>query len=259
MCDQPKILLIDIETAPILASVWGLWDQNVGINQISLDWHLLSFAAKWLGDKKVFYEDQSKVKHIENDKALLVKMTKLLDEADIVVAHNGNSFDVPKLRARMILSGLKPPSTFRSIDTLKEAKKLFNFTSNKLEYLSQKLTDAPKDKHKEFPGFELWSECLAHNPRAWAEMKKYNIRDIYALEKVYIAMRPWIEGHPNLGMYVNSENPVCPKCRGHVQARGFAITNFGKYQRYQCQKCGGWSRGRTMLNSKQSRKRQLSN
>jgi len=258
MKDSPAILLLDVETAPILASVWRLWDENVGLEQIKKDKHLLSFAAKWLGDKDVMYEDQSHARLIEDDKKLLKSIWKLLDEADIVIAHNGQAFDVPMIQARMVIQGMTPPSPFRHVDTLREAKRHFGFTSNKLEYLAGQM-GCPKSAHKDFPGFELWKEVMLGNKKAWAEMKRYNIQDVKALEVVYLKLRPWIEGHPNVAIYTDLSNPACPKCGGNVQKRGTRITNFGKYQNYYCTNCGGWSRGRVLLNSPADRKRQLAN
>lgn len=261
MQDGPRTLFIDIETAPILGHVWDLWNQNVGLNQIVKDWHLLSFAAKWLGEKKVIYEDQSHTKQIENDKPLVRSIWNLYNEADIVIGHNGKAFDVPKTKVRMLYHGLPPPSPFRQVDTKQEFQRQFGATSNKLEYLSDKFTDTPKDKHKEFPGHELWVECLRGNPRAWAEMRKYNIRDVVADEKLYLRILPWIEGHPNVGMYIDSDEPVCPNCGGRVHKVRICYTNAGAYQQYHCQKCGKYPRGRYQVkdvrHTIQFRKRQL--
>jgi len=256
---SPRVLLVDIETAPVIASIWRLYDENVGLEQIKKDRHLLSFAAKWLGSDVVYYEDQSCARSMEDDTRLLKLLWKLLDEADIVVAHNGRAFDVPMIQARMVIKGFTPPSPFRHVDTLKEARKHFGFTSNKLAYISEKM-GCPKSAHKDFPGFELWKECLNRNKKAWAEMKHYNIQDVKALEVVYLKLRPWIEGHPNVAIYVDSDKPMCPKCGGDVkEQKKMAITNFGKYKRYLCSSCKSWSRGRTLMNTTVERKRQLAN
>src|ERR1700722_10331801 len=145
-----KVLLFDIETAPIIGYVWGLWDQTVGLNQIKSDWHLLSWSAKWLDDpaSKVMYMDQRNEKNIENDKNILKALWKLLDAADVVITQNGIRFDSKKVNARFILNGMKPPSSYKHIDTCKIASRVFGFTSNKLEYLTDKLnTKYKKLKH----------------------------------------------------------------------------------------------------------------
>jgi hypothetical protein len=246
-----KVLIIDIETSPIEAYVWGLWDQNVGLDFIKTEWTILSFSAKWLGQKPMLYADTGGrgADKVRDDKVLLQKLWDLLNEADIVVAQNGKRFDMRKINARLIENGFGPPSPYRVIDTMVVAKKYFAFTSQKLAWTSGHLTDKPKDEHKEFPGFELWIQCLADNPKAWRAMRRYNRRDIVATEEVYLKMRPWIENHPNMGVYDPEEKPMCPKCgSSHVKSWGFeyVVKQQGKYRRYRCLDCKGWARGKLM-------------
>lgn len=248
----PRVLLLDIETAPTTASVWGLWKNNVGLNQIEADWYVLAWCAKWLDEKPVFYEDQSDRKpgKMENDRAILLKLWKLLDEADLVIAHNGRKFDLPKLNARFVIHGMKPPSPYRIIDTLDICKKHFRFTSNKLEYISGVLApQQKKSKHHLFPGFELWKECLAGNPKAWKEMRTYNIQDVRALEAVYVALRPYHDTHPNVGLFFEDDKPRCKCCGSEkVVAHGWRHTNVSRYMRWKCKDCGGFSRsGQTQV------------
>lgn len=258
----PRILILDIETAPILARVWRLWKENVGLNQIYGDWFILSFSAKWLGDSKVMYFDQSRARNIEHDKPLLARLHKLLDEADIVVAHNGKKFDVKKINARLILNGFPPPSPYMVVDTLLMAKDKFAFTSNKLQYLSETLNKTyKKHEHSAFPGFELWRAVLnVGSPdakKAWAEMKVYNEYDVLSLEELYLKLRPWSDKHPNVNNYDDEETTRCPVCGGtHLQKRGTYRTNTGEFQRYQCMadSCGAWSRSRYTINTKEKRK-----
>jgi RNase P subunit RPR2 len=244
--------VIDIESAPIEAYVWGIWEQNVGLDFIKTEWSILSYAARWLGEKNIIYNDTGGrgLSKVRDDKPLLGKIWELLNEADIVVAQNGKRFDVRKINARLIMHGMGPPSPFRVIDTLIVAKKHFAFTSQKLMWTSKYLTDSPKSEHKKFPGFELWVECLKDNPLAWAEMKKYNRQDIVSTEKLYVKLRPWIDNHPNLGVYDANDRPLCPKCgsdKVHVGASNrVSVKQQGMYKRYVCQECGGWSRGKTM-------------
>lgn len=259
---RPRVLIVDIETAPIEGYVWGIWEQNVGLEQIKTEWSILSYCAKWLGEKKLIYDDTSGrgPKKVRDDRKLLKGIWTLLDEADIVVAQNGQKFDIKKINARLIVNGFKPYSPIKIVDTLLVAKKHFGFTSNKLAWQSQHLTDTPKDEHKNFPGFELWKACLADNPAAWKEMKKYNCRDVVATEKVYLKQLPWISNHPNVGTYAESIGAECPKCgSGKLHARGTVVLQQGKYVRLQCQGCGGWSRGKQNLIETPRRKRLLAN
>lgn len=255
---QARILILDIETAPIAANVWRIWQENVGLNQINKDWHILSYGAKWLGEDRLFYEDQSKAPKIEDDRALLGKLWKLLDEADIVVAHNGKKFDIKKINARLVMGGYKPPSPYKIVDTLLIAKSQFGFTSNKLEYLADKLNVKYKKlAHAKFPGFSLWQQVMAGNKEAWREMRTYNEHDVLSLEEVYLKLRPWDKLHPNVDVYDHDhEGEACPVCGGEVEKRGFSYTNSGQYQRYHCKNniCGHWSRGRYTVNTAGKRK-----
>lgn len=254
---EPKVLIFDIETAPVLGSVWGLFDQNIELNQVERDWFILSFSAKWLGDppNKVIYYDQRNAKDIEDDSKLLAKLWKLLDECDIVITQNGISFDVKKVNARFIINGFQPPSKYRHIDTLRLAKKYFGFTSNKLEYMTNKLcTKYKKLTHSKFSGFTLWKECLKGNKKAWSEMEKYNKYDVLSLEELYYKLIPWDGETVNFNVYEETIGHVC-KC-GSVDftKSGFHYTNTAKYQKYKCNHCGAESRDKENLLSKEKRK-----
>jgi len=254
--ESPKILLFDVETAPMIGYVWSLWDNNVSLNQLVSDWHILSWSAKWLGDSpdKVMYEDQRDHSIIENDKKILKTIWKLLDEADIVIGQNSKSFDHKKLNARFILNGMKPPSSYRHIDTLRLAKKHFGFTSNKLEYMTDKLcTQYKKLKHGKFPGFAMWSECLKGNIDAWDEMELYNKYDVLSLEELYFKLIPW-DNSINFNVYSDSVKTVCTCGNTKFKENGFYYTNTGKFQKYTCKKCGSELRSKTNLLDKDKKK-----
>lgn len=253
---KPKVLLLDIETSPIIAYVWGLWDQNVALNQIKSDWSIIAWSALWLGDKpnKIMYKDQRNSRDVYNDKKLLKKLWYLLDSSDIIVTQNGRNFDQKKINARFIINGMKPPSTFKHIDTLVLAKKHFGFTSNKLEYMSDKLNKQFKKlvKRDKFNGFELWRECLAGNKKAWKQMEIYNKHDVLALEELYKRLIPW-DSNLNFSIYSDSLEHVCSCGSTKLQKKGYAYTASGKYQRYVCLDCGAQSRGKENLLSKEKR------
>lgn len=254
---KPKVLLFDIETAPMLGYVWSLWDNNISLDQLYKDWHVLSWCAKWLDDPphKAMYADQRKAKNIEDDKKILKQIWKLLDEADIVIAQNGKAFDHKKLNARFVQNGMKPPSTYKIIDTLIIAKKHFAFTSNKLEYMSDKLcTKYRKLKHDKFPGFSMWLECMRGNKAAWREMEKYNRHDVLALEELYYKLIPW-DDSINFNLYHDDADITCGAC-GHdkFKSKGYHYTSSGKYKRFKCKKCGKETRGKENLFSKEKKK-----
>lgn len=237
---QPKVLIFDIETAPILGYVWKLWDNNLGLNMIEDDWYVLSWSAKWLGESedKVMYADQRNAKDIEDDTKILRGIWKLLDKADIVITQNGKKFDVKKLNARFILNGFEPPSSFQHIDTYQIARRKFGFTSNKLEYMTDKLcTKFKKSGHAKFSGFNLWKQCLAGNKEAWAEMEDYNKLDVLSLEELYTKLIPW-DTTVNFNSYHDSHENMCSCGSLDYKKSGFHVTNNGRYQRFKCNKCG---------------------
>jgi len=231
-----KILLLDIETSPNTAHVWGLWNQNVSINQLMESSYVMCWAAKWLGKKEVMFDSV-----MENSHTNMIKLIhKLLDECDAVVHYNGSKFDIPTLNKEFLLLGLKPPSPYKEIDLLKTARRKFKFPSNKLDYVAQALGVGKKVKHI---GHELWIQCMAKDKKAWSVMKKYNKNDVVILEKVYNKMLAWVKGHPNHNQTTVDGELVCPNCGSHhLNKRGTACNTRFQYQRYQCQDCGTWSR-----------------
>lgn len=256
----PRVLVLDIETAPILAHVWRLFKANVGLNMIDQDWYMLSFAAKWFDSDEIIYMDQRHAKNVEDDSDMLKVLWKLLDEADIVLHQNGKRFDIPKIRARMIFHNMKPFSGVKHIDTLEIAKRTFGFTSNKLEYMTDTLcSDTKKSKHTKFPGFELWKECLAGNIEAWQEMEDYNIGDIVSLQELYVKLAPWSDRLPNFSLYTDSDKFTCV-CGGHeFEDAGYAYTEVSKFKQYKCTGCGKHWRGRKNQISKSKSQQLLTN
>ena len=234
-----KILLLDIENTPSLAYVWKFWQENISSKQVKEHAQILSVAWKWLGEDDVFYVESRR----GNDKKIIKAVHAVLEEADIVVAHNAKKHDLPIINARSLIHGYGPPSPYKIVDTLLEARKTFKFGQNSLEYLADYLGCTPKMQGRKFPGFELWKECLLGNPEAWAEMREYNIQDVLTLEEVYLKLRPWMTRHPNVAIYNEGAETVCDKCGStHVQFRGYYKTNVSKFKRFRCNDCGSWGR-----------------
>lgn len=235
MNSSVRTLLFDIETAPLLGYTWGKWEQNV--IEFKEDWYMLCFAYKWLGERKTYVvalpDFKSFKSHPSDDKALLKVLHGLMEEADIVVAHNGDSFDIKKMNARFIKQGFTPPSPYKQVDTKKLAKRHFKFESNKLDDLGRDLGVGRKMKHQ---GFDLWLKCMAGDEKAWREMKRYNKQDVILLEKIYLKLRGWAPQHPKL--HFNRECVFCGSSK--VQRRGYIVTKSGKRVKYQCMDCGGW-------------------
>ena len=241
---EPKILYFDIETAANLAYVWGKYEQNV--IEYEREWYMITFAYKWNDGKTKAYSLPDFQTYTENpldDRELVAKLWELFDEADVIVAHNGDSFDIKKANARFLFHGFNPPSAYKTIDTKKVAKKYFNFNSNKLDDIGNLLGVGRK---LDTGGFDLWLGCLRGDPSSWRTMVKYNKQDVDLLHEVYMKMRGWMTNHPNLNLYKGTTHN-CPNCGSdHVQSRGIGVTKVGKYNRYHCQECGAWHKGETV-------------
>ena len=238
-----KILLLDIETSPNTAHVWGLYNQNVSLNQLMESSYVMCWAAKWLDNKEIHFSSMMETSH----KKMIKEIYKLLDEADAVIHYNGTKFDIPTLNKEFLLLGLTPPAPYKEIDLLRTSRSKFKFPSNKLDYVAQALGLGEKVKHI---GHELWIKCMNKDKQAWDMMKKYNIQDVVLLEKVYGKMLAWIKTHPNHNGF--ADGVVCPNCGGKsLQKRGFACNTNTVYQRLRCNDCGKWSRSNKKMGALQ--------
>lgn len=242
-----RVLIVDVETSPIRAYTWGLWQQNVYLDQIISNWFMLTWAAKWLGEEEVLSDKLTGQEVIEeNDRRIVHALWQLLDQADIVVAHNGNSFDIPKMNSRFIVHGLNPPSPYKQIDTKVIAKNQFGFSSNKLQALAEMFGYEGKFD----TDFELWSKCMQGDEESLEYMETYNKQDVLVLENVYLKLRPFVKGHPNINMYVDEEEATCPHCGGkHLQPMEgkYFYTQAVRYSTFRCMDCGAISRSKSAV------------
>ena len=239
----PKVLIFDIETSPMKAYVWKRWKVNISLDQTISEWFMICWSAKWLGDKTV-YSDRLTPEEIleENDKRITESLWKLLDEADMVVAHNGKRFDIPKMNSRFIIHNLPPCSPYKQIDTKEISAKVFGFSSNKLDALATYFGFPNKDE----ADFTLWKRCLEGEEEALEYMEKYNKKDVLILEKVYLKLRPWTTRHPNSGLYIDSDRLVCPVCGSpHLEETPDNVyTAASRFRVYRCTSCGALARSR---------------
>lgn len=251
----PKVLYVDIENMAIKAWVWGLFDQNIGLNQIIEDSFIIAWAAKWADEKKVMYMDQRNVKNPNKDsKKLLQGIHSLLDKADIVIGQNSKRFDVKKLNTAFLKIGLKKPSGFKQTDTLEISRRNFAHTSNKLEFVSEKYNNKYKKlKHEKYPGFTLWTECIAGNQDAWKDMEKYNSHDVLATQEYHELVRSWDNSNHDPNLYHDDYHHVCRCGSYNLKRNGYSYTSTGKYIRYKCKSCGAESRDSKNLLTKEKR------
>lgn len=239
-------LFLDIETAPNLVYVWGLWNQNVGINQIVEPGYTLCWAAMWEGEKQIHFRSIT-----GGEEQMLQGVHELLEEADAVVHYNGRRFDLPMLNKEFIKHDIEPPAPFHQIDLLETARRRFRFESNKLDYVANFMGVGSKMQHK---GMELWRDCMDGDEKAWRIMEKYNKQDVKLLPLVYRKLLPWISDHPNAALYLGEDytnpdaeyRPVCTNCGSHnVVKKGMEHLKTLSYQRYKCSDCGTPLRGRS--------------
>lgn len=223
-----KILLLDIETSPNTAYVWSLWKENIPLARLIESSEVMCYSAKFFGEEGVYFDSiyRSKTKNMLNG------IHSLLDEADVVIHYNGKQFDIPCLNKEFLIYGMEPPSGYKQIDLLTTVRSQFRFTSNKLDYVSQRLGLGKKHE----TDFQLWVDCMKRDSEAWKRMESYNIQDVLLLEKLYEKLRPWVKGHPNIGLY--TEVSCCPTCgTNRIKKDGHYYTSTRRYQRYRCKEC----------------------
>ncbi len=230
-----KILFLDLETTPMTAHTWGLWQQNVGLNQILDSTQVMCFGARWYGQDKVTFRST----HHHGKQKMLDDLHALMDEADVVCGWNSTTFDHKHIKREFLEAGMLPPSPTKDLDLMRVVKSQFRFPSNKLDYVAQKLKVGAKVKHS---GFELWIKCMAGDAKAWKEMKEYQIQDVNLLIDLYEKLRPWIKNHPSVPLH-NLAKDGCVACGSlKLQRRGYEKTTTAIYQRLQCTSCGKWMR-----------------
>jgi len=246
---QQRYLVLDIETAPLQSYTWGLWKQNVAPSQIISDWFMLTWSAKWLFGKEIFSDRLTSKEAIDQDDAKITKsIWSLLDKADIVIAHNANKFDIKRLNTRFLIHGLNPPMSYQVIDTLDHARKRFAISSNKLDYINQLLG---LNRKIDTGGFELWVGCMRGNVSDLKKMEEYNRGDVRILEETYLRLRPWIQPHPNIGLFIDKDVTSCPTCGSpEIKFHGKPYTTTANlYDSFRCTDCGSVGRSKKSLPS----------
>jgi hypothetical protein len=249
-----KILLLDIECAPTTAYVWGRWDQTVSQKQVVNEGYLLTYSAKWLGEETIV---SNRIYEAQNDEVLVRELSELMSNADLIVAHNAQKFDIPLIKTRMVALGMTPPSPSKIVDTLRIAKAEFRFPSNSLDSIAAYLGLPRKMSHS---GFELWTRCMAMDDNAFEEMLEYNVQDVVVLEEVYMRLRHWSKTHPNVALYEPAGKVRCVCCGSEklslIDKKYY--TNASTFALYNCMDCGKMNRSRTNI-SEHTKQNSLTN
>ena len=243
----PRILFFDIETTPMISYTWGRWNQNVSLDQTIQESYMLCWSASWLSEDRVFGDCLTPEEAIKGDDSRIIEsLWYYVNESDILVAYNGDAFDVKKINGMFFLKGLNPPSPYKVVDPCKVARSKFNFSSNKLDALASYL-DIPTKMNTDF---NLWKQCMSGNKEALNYMFEYNKKDVDILKQVYIKMLPYITNHPNVANYIG-DSMACTHCgetEKYEKLDGYYYyTNTNKYQVYRCLTCGSLFRDRQAL------------
>lgn len=230
-----RILTFDVETMPMEYRGFGLWNQNIGINQIAANDYMACFAAKFLGENRVHFHSVWD----DGPRKMALALHRLIDEADAVVGWNSDKFDLRWANRVFLEQDKSPPSPYVKVDLMKSVKRQILLPSNKLDFVSRWLGLGGKLRTG---GFDLWADVMADDPKAHSKMRRYNIRDTRLTEQVFnrLQSKGWIKGLPNAAIMGGH---VCSHCGSEkLQARGFHLTKTRRYKRWQCRDCGGWSK-----------------
>lgn len=252
---EPRILIWDVENSHSIAAIFQLFNDYISHENILQEKYLISASWKWLGEKTVYSVsvlDNPKLyaKDPHNDLHVLKTLHNVLSSADVIVAHNGDGFDIKLTEGRMLAQGLPPLPPIPSIDTLKVAKSRLLLSSNKLDYLARYLGFGRKIRTNN----ELWLRILNGDKSAIKEMVTYNKHDVVLLEKVFLKLRPFCANHLNRALFGKTEG--CPRCGSRqFQSRGTHKAISRVYRRFQCNSCGGWWReaGKSLVSTPKTR------
>lgn len=242
MAKSPRVLLFDIETSLQPVAVFSLANQDwINPENILAERHLVSVCWKWFGESKVYSvsllnDPKRFAKDPHDDKHVCEVFHKVLNEADCVIGHNSDNFDIKYLKTRMLIHGMATLPPITSLDTYKVLKQNFMLNSNKLDYAGHVLGLGRK---KSTPK-GLWLDVLAGSKKAIKVMVDYNKRDVTLLEDVFKKLVPYIPNHVSRELFGGTG---CPRCGSHkIQSRGLHRAISKVYQRFQCQSCSGWFR-----------------
>lgn len=239
--ERASVLVFDIETAPIKAAIWNRFPKYVDYGAFDADWFVLCWSAKWLGKPEILRSVMDSDEAISQDDSRIVKeLWTLFDEADIVVAHNGNGFDVPRMNARFMLHGLPPPSPFKIVDTLTSTRKVFQLSSYKMDDILTWLGMEGKFK----TGMKLWQQCYTGDTEALTKMSSYCNNDVVILESMYLRVRPYFKSHPPIYRSFDGSE-ICPLCGSFnlQKLNAVHLTKVSAFPTYRCD-CGYIVRGR---------------
>ena len=237
MNDEPRVLFLDLEISPLLAWSFGPM-YEARLLDLKSGWHILCFSYRWLHEDKIHTvalpDFKTYKRDKEDDSKLCKELWKLFDQASVVVAHNV-AFDAKRSFARFVKHNLPPPSPCEYFCTLREARKTFAFTSNKLSDLARYLLGDRK-----LPvSWDNWRHVLAGSKKHWSILKTYNRHDVDLLYRLYEKFKGWSKSHPRLT--IPHQETFCPTCTSErTIKRGVKHYRKRSVQQRKCLDCEAW-------------------
>jgi len=226
-------LFFDIEVSPNIGYFWNPgYKLNIGYENIIKERAIICICYKWEGDKKVEFVRWDKK---QNDKKLLQDFIKVANEAQEMIGHNGDKFDLAWIRTRCLFHKIEMFPSYITVDTLKVARSKFRFNSNRLDYIG-KFLGLGKKIHT---SFSLWTDIMKGSEKSMDKMVKYCKGDVVLLEKIYAEMKNHIDPKFHFGKALLQDKGSCPECGSDdlkSAKKRYTATGQLKIQ-YQCNTC----------------------
>lgn len=234
---KPRIILFDIECTNLSA--------NFG--------YILCIGYKYLDDPKTYVISITDFpefqKNPTNDYYVLKEASKILADADMIVGHYSSRFDFPYIQSRLLYHGLPILPNIQHVDTWRIARYKMKLNSNRLASITGFFAFEEKTP---LTG-PIWVRAAAGHKPSIKYVVEHCKQDVIVLEQVYKKIRPLSDKHPSIAL-MQDDQVGCPNCGStKVQKRGTYLSRLNKYQRYHCQGCGAWSRGKKSQQSTELR------
>jgi DNA polymerase elongation subunit (family B) len=228
-----KRLYFDIETSPNIGYFWQAgYKLNIPTDNIIKERAIITICYKWEGQKDVYSLTWDKT---QNDKGMLEKFVKVANEADELVGHNGDRFDLPWVRTRCLYHRIPMMPDYKSIDTLKVSRSKFRFNSNRLNYIAKYLNIGQKIH----TSFDLWTKIVFNKDKqAMDKMVRYCKQDVRLLERVYKELEYYFNPKTHVGVLNNKPKSSCPRCGNDEYAIHQTIVSATGVKKYNV-KCKG--------------------
>lgn len=221
-----KILMIDIEASNLSASMG----------------YILAIGYKWADEKSPHVMSLADYpgRKSTDDRNLLKAFEPIFKEADVIVHHFGDYYDIPFIQTRRLIHKMKPLPKVTTIDTWRIAKKRLKFHSNRLEAILKALgcpySKTPLDGN-------IWIDASAGDRKALKYVVTHCKMDVLVLEWVYNTIKAVWDVHPSL----TREKNHCKVCKkGVYYSNGLRVCDKKTYRRLICKSCGHSTKGEVL-------------